>query len=198
MFYTRQLSYPVLVTVYHMLECQAMDILSYTGTTTTTSSDDGADEVTLEAKTRTSLLHVGEIADWCIFSIEVRNTYGLPFEVTFERNQEGEFSTVHSQGAKSDEHGSLTGVEHASVTSLVPPGSTSRYVSPDIVFLLVVLIVFSHQDRFASEEDLTNGGACIASYTHAFGSTICRHGIQPHRSSRARSTRTILVPGRAL
>lgn len=61
MFFTRQLSYPVLVTVYHMLECQAMDILSYTGTTTTTSSDEIADEVTLEAKTRTSLLHVGEI-----------------------------------------------------------------------------------------------------------------------------------------
>lgn len=130
MFYTRQLSYPVLVTVYHMLECQAMDILSYTGTTTTTSSDDDADEVTLEAKTRTSLLHVGEIADWCIFSIEVRNTYGLPFEVTFERIQEGEFSTLHLQEVQSVKHESLTGVEHASVTSLVPPGSTSRIVLP--------------------------------------------------------------------
>ena len=89
MFYTRQLSYPVLVTVYHMLECQAMDILSYTGATTTKTSDDDLDDISPEARARTSLLHVGEIADWCIFSIEVRNTYGLPFEVTFERNQEG-------------------------------------------------------------------------------------------------------------
>ncbi|KAI0362223.1 hypothetical protein OH77DRAFT_1416447 [Trametes cingulata] len=109
-FYTRQLSYPVLVTVYHMLECHAMDILSYSGATTTISPDDDADESSPEAKARKSLLHVGDIADWCIFSIEVRNTYGLPFEVTFERDQEG--------------------VEPASVTSLVPPGSTSRIVLP--------------------------------------------------------------------
>ena len=87
-FHTRQLSYPVLVTVYHMLECDAMDILSYTGATTalppTADDDDFAD-----ARARKSLLHVGDIADWCIFSIEVRNTYGSPFEVTFERKQEG-------------------------------------------------------------------------------------------------------------
>ena len=87
-FHTRQLSYPVLVTVYHMLECDAMDILSYTGATTTlppTANDNDF----LDAKARKSLLHVGDIADWCIFSIEVRNTYGSPFEVTFERKQEG-------------------------------------------------------------------------------------------------------------
>ncbi|TBU35870.1 TRAPP II complex [Dichomitus squalens] len=110
-FYTRQLSYPVLVTVYHMLECDAMDILSYSGATTTLPPHaHGSDEDLLDAKTRKSLLHVGDIADWCIFSIEIRNTYGLPFEVTFERNQEG--------------------VEPASITSLVPPGSTSRIVLP--------------------------------------------------------------------
>lgn len=176
MFYTRQLSYPVLVTVYHMLECQAMDILSYTGTTTTKSSDDETDEVALEAKTRTSLLHVGEIADWCIFSIEVRNTYGLPFEVTFERNQEGESSTLHRQEAKFNKYGLLTGVEHASVTSLVPPGSTSRYV-PYGTHFSVALLTLSHQNRPTSEEDFTHGGACIAPNTHAFGSTICRHDI---------------------
>ena len=66
-----------------------MDILSYSGATTSVppyvNDDDPAD-----ARTRRSLLHVGDIADWCIFSIEVRNTYGLPFEVTFERNQEGQ------------------------------------------------------------------------------------------------------------
>ena len=35
---------------------------------------------------------MGESEDqsWCLFSIEVRNTYGLPFEVTFERIDEGE------------------------------------------------------------------------------------------------------------
>ena len=91
-FHTRQLSYPVLVTVYHMLECQAMDILSYSGATTTLppSAVDDVDAIAPEARARKALLHVGDIADWCIFSIEVRNTYGLPFEVTFERHQEGE------------------------------------------------------------------------------------------------------------
>ena len=92
-FHTRQLSYPVLVTVYHMLECQAMDILSYSGATTTLppSAVADVDAIAPEARARKALLHVGDIADWCIFSIEIRNTYGLPFEVTFERNQEGSF-----------------------------------------------------------------------------------------------------------
>ncbi len=27
---------------------------------------------------------------WCLFSIDVRNTYGLPFEVTLDRLQKGE------------------------------------------------------------------------------------------------------------
>ena len=31
---------------------------------------------------------VGE-EGWCLFTIDVRNTYGLPFEVTLERVQEG-------------------------------------------------------------------------------------------------------------
>jgi hypothetical protein len=31
----------------------------------------------------------GEDQGWCLFSIEVRNTYGLPFEVIFERIDEG-------------------------------------------------------------------------------------------------------------
>lgn len=71
-----------------------MDILSYSGATTTLPprTDDGED-ISPDAKTRKALLHVGDIADWCIFSIEVRNTYGLPFEVTFERRQEGMFAS---------------------------------------------------------------------------------------------------------
>ncbi|KAI0375001.1 hypothetical protein BV20DRAFT_1041173 [Pilatotrama ljubarskyi] len=128
-FYTRQLSYPVLVTVYHMLECHAMDILSYSGATTTMSPDVDADESSPESKARKALLHVGDIADWCIFSIEVRNTYGLPFEVTFERNQEGISFVRYCVEAHSTKL-LLTGVEPALVTSLVPPGSTSRIVIP--------------------------------------------------------------------
>ena len=82
-FHTRQLTYPVLVTVYHMLECHGMDILPFEG-----AEDHGSDwgEVTGGGQ---ALLSVGDEAGWCLFSIDVRNTYGLPFEVTFERDQEG-------------------------------------------------------------------------------------------------------------
>ena len=75
-FYTRQLTYPVLVTVYHMLECYDMDILPYSGF----NDRFGAG---------CSPLGENEDQEWSLFSIEVRNTYGLPFEVTFERIDEG-------------------------------------------------------------------------------------------------------------
>ena len=111
------------MTVYHMLECHAMDILPYSGATTTLppDADDGSD-VPGDAKARKTLLHVGDIADWCIFSIEVRNTYGLPFEVTFERNQEGPWHLLCGMTCPNP----VAGAEHASITTLVPPGSTSR------------------------------------------------------------------------
>lgn len=83
-FHTRQLTYPVLVTVYHMLECHGMDILPFDGIDTGDSTDE---EI---AHAQSPLLSINE-AGWCLFSVEVRNTYGLPFEVTFERNQEGVF-----------------------------------------------------------------------------------------------------------
>jgi hypothetical protein len=82
-FYTRQLTYPVLVTVYHMLECHGMDVLPFDGT----ESHDSDEEETTHS--RRSLLSVDDEAGWCLFSIDVRNTYGLPFEVTIERDQEG-------------------------------------------------------------------------------------------------------------
>jgi len=35
------------------------------------------------------LPEVDDPAEWCLFAIDVRNTYGLPFEITFEREQAG-------------------------------------------------------------------------------------------------------------
>ncbi|KAH8106969.1 TRAPP II complex [Cristinia sonorae] len=102
-FHTRQLSYPVLVTVYHMLECHSMDILPYSPDTVAEllATMDESEEHT--AASRRTLLNVSDVAEWCIFTVDVRNTYGLPFEVTFERDQPD--------------------VEEASTTLLVPPGS---------------------------------------------------------------------------
>ncbi|CAE6339014.1 unnamed protein product [Rhizoctonia solani] len=87
-FFLRSLYYPLLVTVYHTLECHAMDIVPYGGGLT---SDDSPKL-------------------WCLFMIDVRNLYGQPFEVTFERTQQG--------------------TESASTTRLVAPGATSRITIP--------------------------------------------------------------------
>ncbi|KAI0079931.1 Trs120-domain-containing protein [Panus rudis PR-1116 ss-1] len=111
-FHTRQLTYPVLVTVYHMLECHGMDILPYSPDTvaSTLGDDDLNSRQSHDILARRQLLNVDSVADWCIFSVDVRNTYGVPFEVTFERIQPD--------------------AEHAEITSLVPPGSTTRIVIP--------------------------------------------------------------------
>ncbi|KAI0273777.1 TRAPP II complex [Gloeopeniophorella convolvens] len=101
-FHTRQLSYPVLVTVYHMLECHNMDIFPL-----------GAGEYEVEKvpeSRREALFRDVEEEGWCLFSIDVRNAYGLPFEVVLERDQEG------------------TSV--ALTSSIVAPGSMTRMVLP--------------------------------------------------------------------
>jgi hypothetical protein len=81
-FHTRRVSYPVLVTVYHMLEHHNMDIfplsVGYYEAGKTTSNK------------RQVLFEDVEEEGWCLFSIDVRNTYGLPFEVTLERTQNGQ------------------------------------------------------------------------------------------------------------
>ena len=113
-FYARQLTYPVLVTVYHMLECYDMDILSYSGLNDRVGSDCPAPS-----------LGESEDQNWCLFSIEVRNTYGLPFEVAFERIDEGqELTTSLGPGCVK----SLPDNVVASTCHTVPPGSTRRCV----------------------------------------------------------------------
>ncbi|KZT09435.1 uncharacterized protein LAESUDRAFT_694916 [Laetiporus sulphureus 93-53] len=105
-FHTRQLSYPVTVTVYQMLECHSMDILPYSEIIAFASKS--ADEESSATKVRKALLNVDDVEDWCLFSVEVRNTYGSPFEVTFVRTEP----------------------DTASTTTLVAPGSTARLVIP--------------------------------------------------------------------
>jgi hypothetical protein len=80
-FHTRQVSYPVLVTVYHMLECHNMDIFPLV------VGDYEAKKT--PANKRLALFNDVEEEGWCLFTIDVRNTYGLPFEVTLERAQKG-------------------------------------------------------------------------------------------------------------
>ena len=80
-FHTRQVSYPVVVTVYHMLECHNMDIFPLV------VGDYEAEKT--PANKRQTLFSDVEEEGWCLFTIDVRNTYGLPFEVILERAQKG-------------------------------------------------------------------------------------------------------------
>ncbi|KAL1742926.1 TRAPP II complex [Schizophyllum fasciatum] len=110
-FHTRQLSYPVLVTVYQMLQVSAMDVLPFPAYVPPPG-----------AAGRQARANVGvedESGDgWCLFSVEVRNSYGQPFEVSFDRVQEGAPTAT------------------SSVT--ISPGSTSRIVLPVKRLLLPV------------------------------------------------------------
>lgn len=102
-FYTRQLSYPVTVTVYHMLECHDLRLMPMVDV-----------NYDIGYRASNSVIHlireVDDPTEWCLFVIDVRNTYGLPFEVTFEREQ--------------------AGTESAAVSATVPPGSMSRIMLP--------------------------------------------------------------------
>ncbi|KAG8813731.1 hypothetical protein FRC17_001450 [Serendipita sp. 399] len=106
-FYTRQILYPVLVTVNQTLECSSMDILPFSPIPTPPIDEEDFD---VDEKSRRNLLEVDSESDWCLFTVDVRNSYTLPFEVHFERQQEG--------------------TEAVSCSRLVPPGSTSRITLP--------------------------------------------------------------------
>ena len=81
-YHTRSISYPVLVTVYHMLECYNMDVIPL--------GIGGHKGEKTSANKRQELFRDVEEEGWCLFSIDVRNTYGMPFEVTLERVQNGQ------------------------------------------------------------------------------------------------------------
>ncbi|KAF9075275.1 TRAPP II complex [Rhodocollybia butyracea] len=106
-FHTRQLSYPLMVTVYRMLESHGMDILPYPS-------------YPMELESRYAKnnpqLFVEDKGAWCFFCLDVKNTYGTPFEVSIERVQED--------------------VPWGESLVNVPPGSTSRLVIPLKKFLL--------------------------------------------------------------
>uniref|UniRef100_A0A8H8CM97 Transport protein particle subunit trs120 n=1 Tax=Psilocybe cubensis TaxID=181762 RepID=A0A8H8CM97_PSICU len=103
-FYVRQVSYPLMVTVYHMLECNGMDLLQFPSYPLSLLRNNHPKNA------RMSSLHFEDDTGWCLFSIEVRNTYGSPFDVALIRTQHGESA--------------------ASSTTTIPPGSVSRLVIP--------------------------------------------------------------------
>ena len=118
-FHTRQVSYPVLVTVYHMLECHNMDIFPLV------VGDYEAEKST--ANQRQALFNDVEEEGWCLFTIDVRNSYGLPFEVTLERAQKG----LGRVASKYNINLTVCHVDAvpASTTCTVAPGAMKRYMT---------------------------------------------------------------------
>ncbi|ESK96998.1 hypercellular protein [Moniliophthora roreri MCA 2997] len=105
-FHARQLSFPLMVTVYHMLECHGIDVLP-------------CPDYYLKRPDKDERLTMSDVDDslgWCLFAVDVRNAYGAPFEVYVERTQEDVSNTK------------------ASVT--IPPGLTSRVIVPIKKFIL--------------------------------------------------------------
>lgn len=86
-----------MVTTYHMLECSGMDLLHFPAFPAQPSNGYKDDR----------LQHLGINDDtWCLFSIEVRNSYGSPFDVTLFRLDDGKEATFS--------------------TATIPPGAVSR------------------------------------------------------------------------
>jgi hypothetical protein len=93
-----------------------MDILPFVRILAAPPPEDEEEEA--ERKARRKLLDIeDDEGDWCLFSVDVKNSYGLPFEVHFERRQ--------------------SGTKPASATRLVTPGSTSRYIRTTTLGTLV-------------------------------------------------------------
>lgn len=74
--------FPVLVTVYQMLDCHDMNVVNIR------SAALGSEEFGSGNEWTTLLKDVDEL-DWCILSLDVQNTYGLPFEVTLTSESKG-------------------------------------------------------------------------------------------------------------
>lgn len=80
-FYTRQLPFPVLFTVFQMLECSGMNIVPLSSLGKGVSEDY---DMSWEA-----LLKDTNDFDWCALTLDVQNMYGLPFEVTLMSESKG-------------------------------------------------------------------------------------------------------------
>lgn len=102
-----------MVTVYRMLESHGMDILPYP-----------LYPMELDSKYagNNSNLFVEDKGAWCLFSVDIKNTYGTPFEVSIERKQKGNHCVL---GWSLDVH-AFTDAPRGETLVNVPPGSTSR------------------------------------------------------------------------
>ncbi|KAG9008552.1 hypothetical protein FRB93_006471 [Tulasnella sp. JGI-2019a] len=106
-FQTRQIVYPVDITVYSVLDCRSLDIIPHWRTQGASCAQ--ATSLNQHDVDR-QVLEVGEEDDWCLFAIDVHNKHDTPFQVTIKREQEG--------------------VPQASTSRLTGPGAIARMIIP--------------------------------------------------------------------
>lgn len=83
----------------------------------------------------------------CLVALNIRNVYGVPFEVTLQRDASDDGETT--EGVYMIVTDMLTGIGQLSATRLVPPGATERCVSP--AFVIRPLTFAQDHDPIASD-----------------------------------------------
>jgi len=142
LFHTRQITFPVMFTVYHTLETQALDLVRLVSPSSAPtingklarpnghlhpSAPTTPRRVSFDPVFQDSLRHqLAEENDeaHCLVGLDVRNVYGVPFEVSLVRSQgSSEFIMDCTNDAAN-----LSEDDETSASRLVPPGATERYV----------------------------------------------------------------------
>ena len=114
--YGRQLIFPVLVTVYQMLQCHSLHIspLAPVDVQSVTASDG--------TRQWSDIFRSVTANEWCLLSMHVSNDYNLPFEVTLSY-QTGDYNMPLPLASFSI----LADFDDLSNSQVIPPGSTYRY-----------------------------------------------------------------------
>jgi len=101
-FHTRQITFPILFTVYHTFEPHSLDIVRFQPKPSMGKGQEPKNPSLGIPVTprRTSFAHTADTSlqkvledeaddEHCLVSVSVRNVHGVPFEVTLERTGEG-------------------------------------------------------------------------------------------------------------
>jgi hypothetical protein len=135
-FHTRQLTFPILFTVYHTFEPHSLDIVRFQPNSKGSKRTKSSSLLPPPTPRRTSFAKTADDSlqkklqdeaddEHCLVSLGVRNVHGVPFEVTLERTGDGsgELSLLQA----STMIGYQLIIDDSLTTSrLIPPGSTER------------------------------------------------------------------------
>jgi hypothetical protein len=102
-FHTRQITFPILFTVYHTFEPHSLDLVRFRPSSTTKADKESTKDASLTIPPPLRRPSYSSTADdslqkrlkdeaddeHCLASLSVRNVYGVPFEVRLERTGAG-------------------------------------------------------------------------------------------------------------